>query len=210
MKTSNIILTAIFASILVWILVAFFTVKAKLSDFVGDNNTIEVFSGDKENDETLKLENFSGISVEGTGWVSLTQSSENKLSHYIKDDCEVEVRDNVLHIKINNTKNGVVIHASNVNKILTQEKISLTIYDVKTDTLKVNTKDKSELNVKGLSANFLKLKSENNSKVHLHNVNETVPEAEFELKDKSTVTINNTRGMSISVKKGADAKYKDY
>jgi len=210
MKTSNIILLAIFASILIWIFAAFFTVKNKMQEFTGHlhkNEKKEIIRNLAEN--VTGLADFNTIKVDGNGIIGIMQFSENNISMSNNEDVQIKVEDNILYVSLENDKR-IILRAKNIKNILVKDNASINIHNLSTDTLKLNSKDKSEINVQSLGANFIKLKSENNSEVHFQNINKTVPEANFEINDKSEVTINNTRGMLISVKKGVYAKYKDY
>jgi len=209
MKTSNIILLAIFASILVWIFAFFMTAKAKmheLTDNLPEKEKKETIK--KAVTNTLKLADFHTIKIKGNGNIGIIQFKENNASMAEFDDTSLKVEDNILYVNLKNYKR-IILRAKNIKNILIEGEASLNINKLLTDTLKINTKDDAEINVQSLNANIVKLKSENNSEVHFLNINKTVPEAEFEINDKSEVTINNTKGMSISVKKDSEGKYKD-
>ncbi|NPA44480.1 MAG: hypothetical protein GXO49_03000, partial [Chlorobi bacterium] len=156
-----------------------------------------------------KLGSFNTLKVKGEGTIGVMQFSESNMVFKNNEDVEMKIEDNILYLSLNNDKR-IILKAKSLKNIQTEDLAYVNVYNLLTDTLKINTKDKSEVNVQSLEARYLKLKTEDKSEVHLNNINRTVPEADFEIKDKSEVTINNTRGMSISVKKGADAKYKDY
>ncbi len=209
MKTSNIILTAIFVSILVWIFAAFLTAKNKMHDLTEQMPKKEKKELIEELTENVtKLEDFNTLEVRGDGKLGIMQFSDNNMSMSNNEDAQIKVENNILYVNLENDKR-IILRAKDIKNILIIDKASINIHNLSTDTLKINTKGKAEINVQSLEASYLKLKTEDKSEVHFHNINKTVPEADFEIKDKSEVTINNTRGMSISVKKGADAKYKD-
>lgn len=210
MKTSNIILLAIFASILVWILATFLTIKNKMHEFTEDLTQTETQEVIKDlSDGATKLEDFNTIKVEGNGGIEIMQFPENNISMSEHEDLEMRVEDNILYINLKNDKR-IMLRAKNLKNILIKDRVNVDIQNLSADTLAINTKDNAEISVQNLEVNFIKLKSEDNSEVYFRNANKKGTEAEFDIKDRSNVAINNTRGMSISVKKGADAKYKDY
>lgn len=210
MKTSNIILLAIFASILVWILATFLTIKNKMHEFTEDLTQTETQEVIKDlSDGATKLEDFNTIKVEGNGSIEIMQFPENNISMSEHEDLEMRVEDNILYINLKNDKR-IMLRAKNLKNILIKDRVNVDIQNLSADTLAINTKDNAEISVQNLEVNFIKLKSEDNSEVYFRNANKKGTEAEFDIKDRSNVAINNTRGMSISVKKGADAKYKDY
>lgn len=209
MKTSNIILLAIFASILIWVFAVFMTAKAKmheLTDNLPENEKNEII--EKSTNNAIKLADFHTIKIFGNGNIGIMQFTENNASMVELDDTSLKVEDGILYVNLENDKR-IILRAKSIKNILIEDDASLNISTLKADTLMVNTKNYSKINVQSLNANVIKLKSENKSKVNFININNTVPEAEFEIKDNSEVTINNTKGMLISVKKGANAKYED-
>ncbi len=210
MKTSNIILTVIFASILVWILATFLTVKNKMHEFTEDLPQTEKRELIKDLAQGVTtLDDFNTVKIEGNGSIGIMQFPENNISMSDNEDLEMKVEDNILFLNLKNDKR-IILRTKKLNNILIKDRVNVNIQTLLADTLAINTKDDAEISVQNLEVNFLKLKSEGKSEVHFNNVSKNKPEAEFDIKDKSNVTINNTKGMSISVKKGADAKYKDY
>ena len=276
MKTSNIILLAIFASILIWVLAVFMTAKAKMHELT-DNLP------EKEKNEVIKkitnrtswnvigLDEFDAIHVIGNGSVIIYKSDKNELSEKLKNDCSVEVKDRILYLNLKKGKYAVSLGVIKINKLLFGEKTNSTISylgsdtltvlakdkakvrlvgimlnlinleaknnsdvslenvkainvsgllkgekiktyvsDFKCDTIKAIVKDKAKVSFTEIKSNYIKLRSEDNSDVKFVDVNQKQNEAYLEIKDNSIVTINNTKGMSISVKKDANATYKDY
>ena len=96
-----------------------------------------------------------------------------------------------------------------ISNVLTKDKVWVEISDLETDTFKIFTTNDSHLKINDLKVKFLSLTSEDNSKVELQNVNYENTEAEFYIRNFSEVSVDNTKGMALSVKKGPQAKYKD-
>lgn len=160
-------------------------------------------------DVATTLNDFNTVKIEGSGSIGIMQFSENNISMSDNEDLEMKLEDNILFLNLKNDKR-IILRTKKLKNILIKDRVNVNIQTLLADTLAIKIKDNAGINVQNLEVNFLKLKSEGKSQVHFHNVNKNGTEAEFDIKDKSNVTINNTKGMTISVKKGADAKYSDY
>lgn len=207
MKTSNIILSAVFASILIWIFAAFITAKAKITEFIEQHPEIVKEKKEDIKRETVQLEAFHTIIVKGEGDLFVEQSESCSFDQFIDENNTAEVRNDTLFINVIGQK--CRLNVSEISNVLTKDKVWVEISNLETDTFKIFTTNDSHLKINDLKVKFLSLTSEDNSKVELQNVNYENTEAEFYIRNFSEVSVDNTKGMALSVKKGPQAKYKD-
>ena len=207
MKTSNIILLVVFASILIWILAAFMTAKSKMKEIIEQHPEII-----KENTDDLKrittlLEAFNTIVVSGKGNLYIEQSDKNSFDQIIDENNELKVKNDTLFIKVAGHK--CYLNVTTLNSVHTKDKVWVEISDIETDSLSISTNDNSGVEINDLSSSLLLIKAFDKSKIKLYDVNKKGMKAEFFLKNFSHLKIDNTEGMSLSVNKESDASYED-
>ncbi len=207
MKTSNIILLVVFASILIWIFIAFMTAKAKINEFIEQHPELVKENIKEAERETVQLEAFHTIVVNGEGDLFVEQSEGYTFDQYIDENNTAEVRSDTLFIKVYGKK--CKLNVNKINNVFTKDEVWVKISDLETDTFNIFTANDSQLEIKDLKVKFLSLVTEDNSEVELRNVNYKNTEAEFFIRNFSEVSIDNTKGMALSVKKDPQAKYKD-
>jgi len=208
MKTSNIILLAIFATILIWITAGFVTAKNKIKEFVNDHPEAVIQKDVDKERETIKLESFKTVVLNGKGEINIEQANENSFDQLVDDTNTAEVKNDTLYINISGKECN--LNVENITSIQTNESTRVDIYDLKADSFNVYTSEVSRVKMKGLNSSLLIIDANGKSKIILRDVNKKAGmKAEFHLKDKSHLEINNTEGMSLSVQKEADAKYED-
>ncbi len=207
MKTSNIILSAVFASILIWVFVAFITAKAKITEFIEQHPEIVKEKKEDIKRETVQLEVFHTIVVKGEGDLFVEQSEGYTFNQFIDENNTAEVRNDTLFINVTGKK--CRLNVNEISNVLTKDEVWVEISDLETDTFKIFTTNDSHLKINDLKVKFLSLTSEKNSKVELRNVNYKNTKAEFYIRNFSEVSIDDTKGMALSVKKDPQAKYED-
>jgi len=167
MKTSKIIILSIFATIIIWITILFFTANAKIkhlkeSVFEQTNKEIKIDKG-----ETLKLDNFSVILLSGKGEIIAEQSDHNSFQYFSENENKPEVKNDTLFFDVNG-KNKY-IYAKNLRSVLISEKVKLVLTDFQSDTFNIKSSDKSHTEINGLSIKTLNIFTQNNSSVELYN-----------------------------------------
>jgi hypothetical protein len=208
MKTSNIILLAVFASIIIWIFAAFFTAKAKIKEVLNDHPELIKSNEEKELERKVAvLEPFNTMVVKGNGDLYVEKSEGYSFDQVINDVNKAEVKNDTLFIHVDGK--DCTLNLNTVKNINTKEEVKVEITDLESDTINIFTEGKSRIKVKSLKANFFKLVTQDNSKARLYDVNYPNIEAEFFIRNHSNVKINNTKGMALSVKKDPDAEYED-
>ena len=207
MKTSNIILSAVFASILIWIFAAFITAKAKIKEVIGQYSEIVIEDKNNLEREIVQLNEFHTIIVIGDGDLYVEQSKDYTFNQFNDENNTTEVRNDTLFINVTGEK--CKLKVNEIRNILTKDEVWVEISGLETDTFNIFTKNDSHLEIKDLKVKFISLTSEDNSKVELRNINQTNTEAEFYIRNFSEVSVDNTKGMALSVKKDPQAKYDD-
>ena len=207
MKTSNIILLAVFASLLIWILVAFVTAKAKIEGFIEQHPEIIKESKKEVKRETIELDVFHTIVVNGEGDLYVEQSEAYTFDQYIDEENIAEVKNDTLFINV--LGNECRLSVNDLQNVLTKDEVWVEISDLETDTFNIFTTNDSHLEVNNLRVKFLKLISEDKSKVELKNINHKNTQAEFYLRNFSEVSVDDTKGMALSVRKDPESKFED-
>lgn len=207
MKTSNIILLVVFASILIWIFIAFMTAKAKMNEFIEQHPELVKENSKETKRKTVQLDAFHTIIVNGEGDLFVEQSKGYSFDQFIDENNSAEVRNDTLFINV--IGKTCKLNVNKIRNVLTKDEVWVKISDLETDTFNIFTTNDSQLEINDLKVKFLRLTTENNSDVELRNVNHDYTEAEFYIRNFSEVSIDNTKGMALSVRKDPQAKYKD-
>lgn len=207
MKTSNIILLAVLASLMIWILAAFVTAKAKIEGFIEQHPEIIKESKKEVKRETIELDVFHTIVVNGEGDLYVEQSEAYTFDQYIDGENIAEVKNDTLFINVIGQK--CKLKVNEIHNVRTKDKVWVEISDLETDTFNIFTTNDSHLEVNNLKVKFLKLISEDKSKVELRNINHKNTQAEFYLRNFSEVSVDDTKGMALSVRKDPDSKFED-
>jgi len=205
MKTSKIIILSIFATIIIWITILFFTATSKIkyllkeNGFEQTNKKIEVDKG-----ETLKLDNFSVIVLSGKGEITAEQSDHNSFQYFSENGNKPEVKNDTLFFDVDG-KNKY-IYAKNLRTVLISEKVKFDLIDFQSDTFNIKTSDKSHTEINGLRVKTLNIFTKNNSSVELYNLKNQNIKSELILKDKSKLYIDDAGNLNLNIEKDSDAK----
>ncbi|NOZ34125.1 MAG: hypothetical protein GXO80_02370 [Chlorobi bacterium] len=205
MKTSKIILISILGSLIIWITAVFFTATAKIKHLLKENGFEQTEKVKKvDNGKTLKLENFSIISVAGKGELTIQQSNENSFQYFSDKENKPEVKNDTLFFVSEGNDN--FINAENLKTVLLSDKVNVEIIDIKTDTFNIKTSDKSKAEINNLKTNVLNIFSTGKSSAELYELKNQNIASKFVLKDKSRLYIDNSNNLNMIVEKDADAK----
>ncbi|MCF6183452.1 MAG: hypothetical protein L3J56_02295 [Bacteroidales bacterium] len=205
MKTSKIILISIFASILIWITAVFLTATTKIKKLLKENGFEQRENPQKvDRGKTLKLENFSVISVSGKGELTIEQADENSFQYFSEEQIPPKIKNDTLFLSAN--KNGNYINTANLKTIILKDKVEVYINDIKADTLNIRSIEKTETTINNLSIKVLNILMKDKSSIKLFDLNGNNIETNLVLKDKSKIYINKSDNLNLGIKKDNEAR----
>lgn len=208
MKTSNIILLAIFATVLIWLTAGFITAKNKIKTFVDEHPEIIVQNDKEEERETIDLNPFQMLIVNGNGQVNIRKAKNYSFDQTVDGENKAEVKNDTLFIDLSGQECN--LNVKTFNGIQINQSANVKIFDLEVDSFEIIANDASRLKMKDFTGSSLTVNANDKSKVRLRNVNKfNGMKAEFFLRENSQLEINNTSGMTLSVQKDSGAKYED-
>ena len=205
MKTSNIILLAVFGSILIWILAAFMTAKSKMNEIIEQHPEFIQKDNKDIKGEIFQLELFNTIVANGKGKLNVNQSDVNTIEQIPGENIKTVVINDTLFIEL---QSGVSnLNVLSIKNVVTKDYVRIELNNIKSESFNLSGFDNSRVDVNDLKTLSLSIKANDNSKIILNDLNSKGMNADFFLKNFSVLEIHETEGMNISVKKDSDAKY---
>jgi hypothetical protein len=205
MKTSNIILLSAFASIIIWILVAMFTAKAKMKEIIKEHPEYIIQNSADVNKKTVQLEPFSTIVVSGGGHLQIQKSDGWSFNQMIDEENKINLKNDTLFISI--SSGNCNLNVNKIRHLLLKDSVWVELSDFETDSFNIFTANDSHLEVDALKIRYIGLKSQDHSKIEFESINQPNISAEFNIKNFSVVSVDNTDGMTLTIVKDPNAKF---
>lgn len=197
MKTSNIILTAFAALILIFITVALFVTKNKVETIVeqGNENAERIESMQ----DSVMLEEFNTILAEGDGRIELKQSDRNAI--FFGESVEYSVSKNVLNIKPND--GTVTLEFKNLRNILAKGDIRMKAETLLLDSLSIQMDDDARLDAKNFTLNYAGVLANDDARISFEE--STMESAEIILNHDADVYLINTICKDLNFEQNDDS-----
>jgi hypothetical protein len=207
MKTSNIILLSAFAAIIIWIVVALFTAKAMMNKLLKENPELVVNNSDGSNHKTVQLQPFHTIVINGKGHIEIKKSEGWSFDQMINDQNKIELKNDTLFMNV--TGNDCNLNVNTIKNIILKDSVWVEISDFETDSFTIFSSNSSHLEINDLKIRYIGLKSMDHSKVEFNGINQPNTTANFNIRNFSTVSIDDTKGMSLTLLKDVDAQFEN-
>jgi hypothetical protein len=204
MKASNIIVLGVFTSILVWILIIFFITRQKLIAEI-EHKKLTLQESGKLVGEKIAVETFHYIFLDGTGELTANQTGGYSYTPLKTDENIMEIRNDTLYLTLSG--NRCRIEVDTLLGIAVQGGARMMFPEFKADTLSISAKDSSNIIISDLEVADLYILTKNNSSVYLYEVKGENANGDFRLKDSSRLIIGTMNGLSVGLKKDAEAEY---
>jgi hypothetical protein len=205
MKTSNIILLSAFASIIIWIVAALFTAKAKMNEILKEHPEFIVKDSNEKNLKTVQLESFHTIVVNGGGHLQIEKSEGWSFDQRLDANNKIEMKNDTLFVTVSGSDCNLNINQ--LKNIVLNDSVWVELSDFETDSFTIFSRNESRLEINDVKVKYIGLKSFDHSKIEFNGMNEQNTKAEFNIKNFSQVYVENTGGMTLTIIKDPDAKF---
>jgi hypothetical protein len=204
MKTSNIIVTGVLTSILVYILIVFFVTRQKViaeieQKKLTENELINSIG------EKINVESFQYIFLSGKGELTVNQTGNYSYTPLKTDNNLMEIRNDTLFLELNDNRCRVGVNS--LAGMTVKDDARMMFSEFKADTLSISVQDSSSVIISDLEVADLHILTKNSSSVYLYEVKGDNSNGDFILKDSSRLVIGTMTGIGVGLKKDPESEY---
>jgi hypothetical protein len=197
MKTSNIILTAFAALILIFITVALFVTKNKVESIVEQANAST--EAVENTTDSIMLEDFNVVLAEGDGRIEFKQTKRNAL--IFNHELDYSLTGDVLNI---NPKGGsVILEFKNLRSLHTKDDIRIKAETLLLDSLNIQMDGDARLDAKNFTLNYIEVLANDDARMSFEE--SKIEAADIILNDDADVYLINTICSDLNFEQNDDS-----
>jgi hypothetical protein len=206
MKSSNIILLSAFASIVIWILAAMFTAKAKMKAVLKEHPELFDNKMHQGNHKTVQLEPFHTLVINGGGRIEIEESEGWSFDQILDDKNTMELRNDTLFMNV--TGKGCNLNVNDLKNIVLKDSVWVEISDIETDSFNIFANHQTNLEIEKIKVKYIGIKSFDHSRIEYNGPHQANTQCELIIKNFSEVNIDDMDGMSLTIIKDPEAKFR--
>ena len=197
MKTSNIILTAFAALIVIVVTVALFATKSAMQTIVEQAN--EKTEPTERLKDSVMIEDFHTLVAEGDGRIILKQSPRNTL--IVEEGVKYSLNNNVL--KIDPKDASVILEFKNLRNLRGEDDIRIKAQKLSADTLNIHMDDDARLDAEKFTLKHVDLIANDDARISFEEAE--MESAEIILNDDADVYLINTICKDLNFEQNDDS-----